>query len=798
MRTRNFVYRLIGVVCAFALVACVDNSFNLDDVSTEVTLGSGTTTLPLGYLENKTISDLLGGQDIDGLEKDEHGNLSFNYSGEGDTIDIENISTEFDIPEVHNSFTVDYPDFDFAMQSVRISAASDVELTGLEDYVYGNFGFYIPEGIALPKVSGSFSEVMDDESYHISFQVPEQVAGLGKIYFADVDKGHTGAPIRLSIDLNDMAGVNGGGELTYSLNLTGGKFRILDQNDVVVCNGSSYTDTIAIASGAESVELVLYVESIENTVALDENNYLDIPLAMSFDVDFEIEAKAGYFSLANKPHMEFVADFGFKDAEIFINGGTNILECNVKEGEPIEVTGLPSEIKMINSINLKQDDRAVLRFFARGLSWLGDDVTENLEVAVTLPDFLKLYYIAGQNYEFNEATGELKATIADLDRGVAIGIEALDFGQQGLVPNAEGTIELSFAPVVSARFVDDATLHVSSLMHEDDLVVSIGLEKALLCIESLSGRVDYAYEVDQQFSLVGLDQLKLEIAGLGLKPIIEVNIEHPLTMSATLSGSVTPSTDGVANEANKVEFSDVMISPAKYVNGDIAPAKIALIIADESLREQYTDAKYTFVACDVTKLLLGTLPDAFNINLKIAVDSSEIQTLYITDAFSITYDYKVDVPFTIDNSFEIYYNDELSGLNSIFTTIAGYPIKVEDLTLIATVVNTTPLELGAKVTLKDKNGVPTEVQVHIPEDAKILGSSDGVTPKESVVRLALDLGEDGLIANVGVIDRVQLELSASSAANETSIPLNNDQYIGVKLQLEIVGGVTIDVNDFNM
>jgi hypothetical protein len=269
-------------------------------------------------------------------------------------------------------------------------------------------------------------------------------------------------------------------------------------------------------------------------------------------------------------------------------------------------------------------------------------------------------------------------------------------------------------------------------------------------------------------------------------------------MSAVLSGSVTPSTKGVANEANRVEFSDVMISPAEYVNGDIAPAKIALIIADESLREQYSDAKYTFVACDVTKLLLGTLPDALNIDLKLAVDSSEIQTLYIADAFSITYDYKVDVPFEIDNSFEIYYNDEVSGLNSLFTTIAGYPIKAEDLTLIATVVNTTPLELGAKVTLKDKDGVATDVQVHIPEDAKILGSSDGVTPQESVVRLTLDLGKDGLVSNVGVVDRVQLELSASSASNETSIPLNNDQYIGVKLQLEIVGGVTIDVNDMNM
>ena len=78
MRLKNYLYRLTGAISAFALLACVDDSFNLDDVSTEVTLGSGTTTLPLGYLENKTLEELLGG-DIEGLLKDEEGNLSYNY-----------------------------------------------------------------------------------------------------------------------------------------------------------------------------------------------------------------------------------------------------------------------------------------------------------------------------------------------------------------------------------------------------------------------------------------------------------------------------------------------------------------------------------------------------------------------------------------------------------------------------------------------------------------------------------------------------------------------------------------------
>lgn len=795
MRTGNFVCRIIGAVCAFALVACVDESFNLDDVSTEVTIGNGTTVLPLGYIENKTISDLLGGQDIEGLEKDEEGNLSFNYSSEGDTININSVSTEFEIPAIENSFMVDYPQFNFDMGTIKIEQEATLPITGLEDFVYlsfGNNGYYIPEDITLPSVSGSYSKVFDGSDLNIAFDVPEQIGSINKIYFTDAEAGHGGAPVRLTINLNDLANVSGGGKLNYTLNLAGGKFRVLDANNVVVCDGNSCTGVVELGAGVETTEVVLYVESLANTSALNANHRFEVPLAISFDMDFELQMQSGYFALNNLPDVEFSMDLGFKDAEITIAGGTNLLDCAVKEGDAIAVTGLPEEVEMINSISLKQDDRAIVRMYARGLSWLGDDITDNIEVAVNLPEFLKLRSIAGQGYEFNEATGELKASIAALDSGIEIGVESLDFGANGLVPDESGTIELMFAPQIVARIVDNATFNVSSLMHEGDLEVNIGIEESLLCIESLSGKVDYAYEVNQKFELAGLDQLNLEIGGLGLKPVIEVKIEHPLTMSVALSGSVTPSAKGVVNEQNKVAFEDIKIKAATYANGDIVPAEVNLVIADESLRDKYADPKYTFVACDVTKLLVGTLPDAFDINLKLAVDSSEVQTLYVTDDISISYEYKVDVPFTLDNSFEINYSGEVTGLNSIFETVAGYDIKVGDVTLIATVVNSTPLEFAAKVALIDENGELTEAQVRIDDDAKILGSSDGVTPAESVVRLALDLGADGKLSNVSVVDGVQLELTASSAANETSVSLNNNQFVGVKLQLELAGGVTVD------
>jgi hypothetical protein len=183
-----------------------------------------------------------------------------------------------------------------------------------------------------------------------------------------------------------------------------------------------------------------------------------------------------------------------------------------------------------------------------------------------------------------------------------------------------------------------------------------------------------------------------------------------------------------------------------------------------------------------------------DINMAFAVDASMEQTLYLTDQLYVAYDYSVLIPFDIDSSLELRYNDTVGDLNSIFESIAGYDIKVGDVAIIATVVNTTPFELVADVTLLDGEGNPSDAQVHIAEDTKILGSSDGVTPAESVVRLDVDLGKDGKVSNLGVVDGLQFELSATSAANEATVALNKNQYIGVKLQIELAGGITIDLD----
>ena len=805
MKIKKITYRLLGAVCAFAAIACVDDSVDLDNVSTEVTLGSGTTTLPLGFMEKKTIKDLLDEQNIEGLEKDENGNLSFKYSGEGDSFSIDGVQTDFEIPEVRNTFSVEYPQFDFEMKQVGIDEESDltVNLGALEQYKnlpdipgfdLSNYDYFIPEGVLLPTVKGTFYKEFRGDDMHLEIDVPEQIDNVTKVIFRDVDGQHHGAPMRLRVAFNDLAGINGGGELTFNLGLSGGKFRILDSENNLVCDGNEYSEKYIIEPDSEYLEFVIYVESLTNTTPLNSEHKLDIPVVLTYDMEFDVKAKSGAFSLNKMPHIELYADFEYGDAEIAVNTDVPLFEYSAEDTDPIEVTGLPSAIKTINRLNIAQNEHSNLRFFANGLEWLGEHA-DDIEIVAKLPEFLTLQGVSGQGYVFDEASHELRATVANLSKGIDIRVVALDFGNEGLAPDADGNIELTIAPDVIVRYTDETVLKVSSLIHEGDLEISTGIEKALLSIESVSGRVDYTYDINQEFALTGLENLKLKIDGVGIKPIIEVRVTNPLTIPAQLKGSVTPSANGVANENNKVSFSNVQIAAAKYAGGAITPAEMIIVIADESLRNNYTDAKYTFVACDVTKLLLGTLPDAFKINIELTVDSSEVQTLYVTDEYTVTYDYKVDVPIAVDGTFDITYNQDITGLQSTFESIADYDLKVGDIAVIATIANTTPLELGAQLVLKDANGDETDVQIIIDADNIILGSPDGVTPKESVVRLALDLGHDGRVANVANIDGMSLILRATSAADNVSVPLNEKQYIGAKLQLEIAGGVTVDINN---
>ena len=253
MKPKDFALRCLAVVCAVVIVSCVDKNYNLDDVSTEVTVITNKTKLFIGELENKSIGDLLGDKEVDGLVKDENGNYTYSYSGKGEPQAIEGIDASYTVPGIENKFKVDYPSFNLDMEGIHIEEESYVE-------VGDNFIKMLPESGKLPSyvastmpaMTGSLSKTFSGEDMHMLFDLPEQVDNIAKIiFFKDIESGHHGAPMHLTVDFGGFSGINGGGIINFKLNIEGGKFRIVDENGDLLTEGNEFSKQYTVAAGAD-------------------------------------------------------------------------------------------------------------------------------------------------------------------------------------------------------------------------------------------------------------------------------------------------------------------------------------------------------------------------------------------------------------------------------------------------------------------------------------------------------------------------------------------------------------------
>ena len=784
MKLQKYACRIFAAMLIVAATACVDSDYRIDEVSGEVTLITGKTKVYVGGLDQMTLGDLLGDTEIEGLEKDAEGNYAYIFSGVGETIKIEEFENKFTIPGTESSFSVDYPSFSLDMAGVVIDEDADIAVN--TDLLAGLGTGTLPEALLaqIPSLQGSYSKRFSGDDMHLQFSVPEQVDNIKRITFKDVDAGHRGAPLRLVVDFGGLAGVNGGGKVNIELGLQGGKFRMLDANNNLVCEGNDYNEVYDIAYGTDRLEYVLYIESVENTSQLTANHSLDIPIELSCDVTFDIATKAGSFNLAERPSFSLSADFEYGDAEIVMNDDKKIFEYTPTNFTKVNITNLPKEVKAINSIELA--DGAVIDFFANGLEWLGEN-GDKVFVEVTMPDYLILHAVPNAGYEYDEERHVLKATISDISDGVKLIIDRLDFGTTGLVPDENGSLSLELGFDVDASFVKDSTIALSSLEHNATVVIRTGIKEVDLSLKSISGMVDYSYTFKPEEPIaLNIEDIDLEVGGLGISPVITLNVENPLSIPLELEGKLF-------DDCNREIELKATLNPATYENGKVVPAMNKVVIA--SKKPAYD---CIFVEVDFDEELKGKLPSMLDFEFTIGVDGGKRHTLYVPETLEINYDYNVTIPVALNDKLSIRYAGEVGDLNEIFAQLAGYNVRVGDVVLVAEVTNTTPLALKAKAELYDLDGMKSDAQATFEEGhGRINGSKDGVTPEVSTLRLALgtDAGDGLVVDNLTSIDKLTFEVTAQSDA-QTDVALREEQYIAAKLWIEVDGGITIDINDF--
>ena len=796
MKLIDFAFRCIATVGAVVAVACVDQSFDLKDVSTEVTVGQGTTQLYVGTLEQKSIKELLGEEKIDGLGKDNAGNFIFSYSGEGDPIVVDGIENSFPVAGFENTFVVEYPTFNFDMTGIVIDEHENVDFNDNELGVMlpSNSGT-VTEDVAsmLPRLQGIFDRTFSSKDMHLLVDVPEQIENIHRITFRDVESGHTGAPMRLTVDFKGLADINGGGVVDFEIELKGGIFRLVNEHNELVVEGNRYQQNYDVASGAESVEFVIYVESVENTTHLNNDHQLDIPLELSCKMSFDLEAKGGAFNLIDEPEFALYANFEYGDAEILLNDDIALVEYNPEVPQQVKIKGLPAEVKSINSIDLMEG--TMLNFYVNGFEWLGDSA-EKVAVEVKVPSYLVLDAASGvEYYEYDAESGVLTTTLADIAGGVVMGIDRIDFGSEGIAPDANGEILLDLDFNINAHFVEGASVKVSSLTYEGDLEVTAGVRDMDIVIKSVSGKVDCSYVLDMEFD-INIEDMELgdlEIGGVGLSPIITLNVINPLTVPLVANGELRDDTN------RELKLEDIPIKAAEYVGGEIVPTRSCIVVATEERRGEFADKDVCFIAVDFDEFLKGVIPSKMDVSLNVGVDSEVVNTVYLADKFEICYDFSVEVPVAFNDKLDISYEDEFTGFNSVFTdiyeSVEEFGFKVGDVTIVVDVKNTTPLAFDVEAEVINMSGEKVSVPISFVEGYdRIAGSTDGKSVAESAVRLNIGDGEAFSLEQLTEIDGIRFRLNASCDAEERTY-LNENQWVEARVMLELNGGITVDVKE---
>lgn len=791
------VMKLKSLVAAIALIAaatsCVDKDFQIDKVSTEVAIGGDVTTLPLGYLEKQKLGEIIDLDTLEGLNIDADGNYSLAFNGDRGQISIDGIDNKYEINKTITTFSTEYPSFDITGASCVIDRPYDITTDFGSLHIVQGVAMTVPAGhIIKAKEEGSVSEVLE-------YDVPKYLAAVNRIYLKPQAQGDKGAAVRLTLKLNDIAAINGGGNITLAL-VADDDYELYDKdgNSLQEIDHQGHTTTYQIsnkqefAAGTNQIDFTVFLASVANKESV-VNNKLTIPINFGYHISFDITSRANTLTVNTLPELHIDTTLQYHDADIVLNEVSLLEHGSIAENaSSITINNLPEQIKSIRRVNFS--DHSPIHLLAEGLDWLDDTMAEHIVIEAQLPDYLTLHNEQQSGYD--AATHTLRTNLNNLRHKIDINLDSLDFAGDGLVPQ-NGAISIDFLPDIAAYIEAGTEVKLSTILHEKQIKFSAGFDNSTLELVSIEGLVEYKHKEQTTIELGDLDEdISLTISNAGLQPVITLNVENPLTLAAKLSAKLTPIANGVANLDNIVSINDVEITAATVENGVVKSTPTTLILAEESLRSNYTDSKYTFVACDLTKLFTGQFPDKIDFDFEVATDQNSTQTIYVTESYTLVYDYNVHIPLAFNNNLDLTIEKLATNLQSTFEDVADWDITLGDVTVIADVVNTIPLDFEAEAEALNAEGKPADISlICVAPNNTLKGSADGVSEAKSELRLTLKFGKTGNINKLAEVDAIRFKLRAKRSQSG-SVALNTEQYIALKLKLEVKGQINADLGNF--
>ena len=750
--------------------SCVDNDFQLDNISGEITIGEGNATFPLGFLPEKTIGDLIG-EDVDGLTTDQNGDYSLSFS-DSESLSLGGFSSVHEIQGSSSSWDIDYPSL--------VLTGTAYTLGKIEEFTLPDE--LSPSGGILPSdISTEISKagVLD---YDFKTSVPKEVKRVNRVYFGDTELG---SRIDMDFDLNGLAPINKSGTLNVTIQIPE-KCIMRDSLGKAVSGTLSVTRQVT----GGSCRISCYVESIDTSDSEIVNNEISLNESMPYEVSYQIQAEGGIsFDPADTPTLDFTGVIEYKDADIVTNAISVANSENTIDSD-ISLDNIPDEVASINRISFTSTSMVV---FVDGLEWLGNNISDLITVTADMPAYFEFAPDADGYY--NAETHRVTAPMTAFIKGVVLDVVSADFGSEGLVPD-NGRLNIGINATVSVSDIPEGTeIMASELDNTGSGNITVGIRPMTATVESIEGKTSYTSSNQSTISIGSISDYDIDITNLDVSPVITVNISNSISIPIDASLRLVPERDGAPQTENTIEIDGMTIVAAEYAQGRLEPGLTRIVIAENEPSESEPGVTTVFKECDLSRLFRGSFPESISVEFEAATDPSKIQTIYAADTYDVTYDYNVDIPLDFGDGLDISYSEILEGLHeSVFSELSGYNISVDEIKFFVEVDNSTPFDLSVDLQFYDMDGQPSTVKAEVLDgNDTIYGSEDGA-PRTSTV--AIGISNPNGTMNTDVLQSIDgIGLTLKMTSSRPNSQLNEGQSLAARLSISVPGGITLDIND---
>ena len=775
--------KYLSLLIALFAVGCVDESIDVLQVGGNVGIGADNLAIPLGYLPEKKLGDIITGE-LDNLVIDPvTGDYSFAYAAESQNITIDGSGNSFTLPAATFDVAVDYPSF-------KLTSAEFV----VEDICYmgGSFNgmnILLGQQVHCPvdglRIAG---DAQGSSGYTFDVQVPKYVSSIDKVY-AKHDPSLPGAPVDATFNLGSLVGINAGGRISLSLVIPEG-CEAYDENFNLIKGGVYSFENREFGAGAQVVNFRLYIASISNT-GTAENGMLSLVGDMDYTVSYEIDTKVGTITIDELPVFELKSNIVCEDAEVTLNSMELMEYTEFKSTMNIgALNGSVANVKSLKRIDFA--DARINLYVDNFGNWSTDavkaGVLDDILVEVTMPEYFKADVDAGA-VQLDSTKNSFTTTLSQLLNGVSICPKQIDFGNEGVSPGTDGDMSLDIIFGVRLSLKSGAVIRLKHLQLQDGINVKVGYDECTMVVSSVSGCVDFEYDKEVTINLDSfLGEGGLEINGLGVSPTIDFSIANPLTLPLYITASITPVRNDVAIEQQRLAIDKFEIHAATLAdNGvEIIPATNKIRIG----KNLEPVEGVTTIECDIDRLFSGAMPEALAINLSVATDPNKDVSLLIAPKYDINYNYGFNLPLAFDSALDLKYSGVMSGIGETIDNLELELSASGKLGLACDIESTIPLNLALDLEFLDANGRPTVLQLKPIGDAAVLGSADGKTPRKSTVGFSIELKNGNLLEQLKKVANLRYTLRATSSSS--GVALNCNQTISATVSLEVDGNIGVD------